>query len=120
MRKFFKSKTSGGVRSLFYAKLWDCHHPSEYGATPLAAIETTKVPSLGPLDWRDIFRHAGGSIDSTPTEAGARTAAATNSNHGSPPRIDPRILPPKVPKPRDTYVPDLHIDSIKVTTRDFR
>jgi error-prone DNA polymerase len=40
-------------------------------------------------------------------------------HHGSP-GIDPRSLPPKVPKPRDIYVPDLHIDSIKVKTRDFR
>jgi error-prone DNA polymerase len=37
-------------------------------------------------------------------------------HHGSP-RVDPRSLPPK---PRDMYVPDLHIDSIKVKTRDFR
>jgi len=37
-------------------------------------------------------------------------------HHGSP-GIDPRSLPPK---PRDIYVPDLHIDSIKVKTRDFR
>jgi error-prone DNA polymerase len=36
-------------------------------------------------------------------------------HHGSP-GIDPRSLPPK---PRDIYVPDLHIDSIKVKTRDF-
>jgi error-prone DNA polymerase len=34
-------------------------------------------------------------------------------HHGSP-GIDPRSLPPKGPKPRDIYVPDLHIDSIKV------
>jgi error-prone DNA polymerase len=37
-------------------------------------------------------------------------------HHGSP-GVDPRSLPPK---PRDIYVPDLHIDSIKVKTRDFR
>ena len=37
-------------------------------------------------------------------------------HHGSP-GIDPRSLPPK---PRDIYVPDLHIDSIRVKTRDFR
>jgi error-prone DNA polymerase len=37
-------------------------------------------------------------------------------HHGSP-EIDPRSLPAK---PRDIYVPDLHIDSIKVKTRDFR
>jgi error-prone DNA polymerase len=40
-------------------------------------------------------------------------------HHGSP-GIDPRSLPPKGPKPRDIYVADLHIDSIKVKTRDFR
>jgi error-prone DNA polymerase len=40
-------------------------------------------------------------------------------HHGSP-GIDPRSLPAKGPKPRDIYVPDLHIDSIKVKTRDFR
>jgi error-prone DNA polymerase len=34
--------------------------------------------------------------------------------------IDQRSLPPKGPKPRDIYVPDLHIDSIKVKTRDFK
>ena len=39
-------------------------------------------------------------------------------HHGSP-GIDPRSLPPKVPKP-DIYIPDLHIGSIKVKTRDFR
>jgi hypothetical protein len=40
-------------------------------------------------------------------------------HHGSP-GIDPRSLPSKGPKPRDIYVPDLHIDTIKVKTRDFR
>jgi Autoinducer binding domain len=45
MRKFFKLQTSGRVRSLFCAKPWDCRHPSECAATPLATIETTKVPS---------------------------------------------------------------------------
>jgi error-prone DNA polymerase len=40
-------------------------------------------------------------------------------HHGSP-GIDPLSLPPKEPQPRDIYVPDLHIDSIKVKTRDFR
>jgi error-prone DNA polymerase len=39
-------------------------------------------------------------------------------HHGIP-GIDPRSLP-KGPKPRAIYVPDLHIDSIKVKTRDFR
>jgi error-prone DNA polymerase len=40
-------------------------------------------------------------------------------HHGSP-GIDPRSLPSKGPKARDIYVPDLHNDSIKVKTRDFR
>jgi error-prone DNA polymerase len=40
-------------------------------------------------------------------------------HHGSP-GIDPRSLPPKGAKPRDIYVPNLHIDTIKVRTRDFR
>jgi error-prone DNA polymerase len=40
-------------------------------------------------------------------------------HHGSP-GIDPRSLPPKVPKSRDIYLPDLRIDTIKVKTRDFR
>ena len=33
---------------------------------------------------------------------------------------DPRDLPPKGLRTRDIYVRDLHIDSIKVRTRDFR
>jgi error-prone DNA polymerase len=37
--------------------------------------------------------------------------------HHSSPGADPRSRPPK---PRDIYIPDLHIDSIKVKTRDFR
>jgi error-prone DNA polymerase len=40
-------------------------------------------------------------------------------HHGSP-GIDPRSLPPKGLRTRDIYIPDLHIDSIKVMTRDFR
>jgi error-prone DNA polymerase len=40
-------------------------------------------------------------------------------HHGSP-GVDPRSLPAKGPKPRDIYIPDLHIESIKVRTRDFR
>jgi error-prone DNA polymerase len=33
---------------------------------------------------------------------------------------DPRELPPKGFRPRDIYIPDLHIDAIRVKTRDFR
>jgi error-prone DNA polymerase len=40
--------------------------------------------------------------------------------HRGSPGIDQRSLPPKGPKPRDICAPDLHIDSIKVKTRDFR
>ncbi|TPJ37173.1 error-prone DNA polymerase [Mesorhizobium sp. B2-8-3] len=39
-------------------------------------------------------------------------------NGGSAP--DPRELPPKGLRSRDIYIPDLHIDNIKVKTRDFR
>jgi error-prone DNA polymerase len=46
--------------------------------------------------------------------AAARTRRRIH--HGSP-GIDQRSLPPK---PRDIYVPDLHIDSIKVKTQDYR
>jgi error-prone DNA polymerase len=34
--------------------------------------------------------------------------------------LDPRSLPPKGLRTRDIYIPELHIDSIKVKTRDFR
>ena len=40
-------------------------------------------------------------------------------HHGSP-TPDPRGSPPKVLRTRDIYIPDLHIDAIKVKTRDFR
>jgi error-prone DNA polymerase len=33
---------------------------------------------------------------------------------------DQRDLPPRVLRTRDIYIPDLHIDAIKVKTRDFR
>jgi error-prone DNA polymerase len=41
---------------------------------------------------------------------------ADHSRHGSP---DPRELPPKMLKPRDIYIPDLHIDRIAVKSRNF-
>lgn len=40
-------------------------------------------------------------------------------HHGSP-TPDPRDLPPKGLRTRDIYVPDLHLDTIKVKTRGFR
>lgn len=40
-------------------------------------------------------------------------------HHGSS-TPDPRELPPKGMRTRDIYIPDLHIDTIKVKTRDFR
>lgn len=40
-------------------------------------------------------------------------------HHGSS-EPDPRGQPLKGVKPRDIYIPDLHIDSIKVKPRDFR
>jgi error-prone DNA polymerase len=35
-------------------------------------------------------------------------------------RPDPRDRPPRGVKARDIYVPDLHIDTLKTKTRDFR
>ncbi|MDR6831009.1 error-prone DNA polymerase [Bosea robiniae] len=40
-------------------------------------------------------------------------------HHGSP-TPDPRDHPPKGMRTRDIYIPDLHIDTIKVKARDFR
>ena len=40
-------------------------------------------------------------------------------HHGSP-GADARSLPPRVVKVRDVYVPDLHIDTLKLKPRDFR
>ena len=40
-------------------------------------------------------------------------------HHGSP-GTDSRDRPPRTVKPRDIYVPDLHIDTLKVKARDFR
>ncbi|WP_299360380.1 error-prone DNA polymerase [uncultured Paracoccus sp.] len=40
-------------------------------------------------------------------------------SHGTP-TPDPRSQPPKGPRPRDMYIPDLHLDTIRVRTRDFR
>jgi error-prone DNA polymerase len=33
---------------------------------------------------------------------------------------DPRELPPKGLRTRDIYIPDLHIDTLRVKPRDFR
>ena len=40
-------------------------------------------------------------------------------HHGSPGH-DPRDQPPRGAKPRDIYVPDLHLDTIKAKARNFR
>jgi error-prone DNA polymerase len=42
-----------------------------------------------------------------------------NFHHGSS-TPDPRELPPKGLRTRDIYIPDLHIDAIRVKTRDFK
>ena len=40
--------------------------------------------------------------------------------HSGSPTPDPRDLPPKGLRTRDIYIRDLHLDTIKVRTRDFR
>jgi error-prone DNA polymerase len=41
---------------------------------------------------------------------------ADHTHHGGP---DPRDLPPKGLRTRDIYIPDLHLDTIKVKSRNF-
>jgi error-prone DNA polymerase len=56
-------------------------------------------------------------------QPGRGFSAATWSRRQVPssqPGLDPRTLPPKGPKARDIYIPDLHIDTIKAKPRDFR
>ena len=40
--------------------------------------------------------------------------------HHGPPSPDPRDQPPRATRTRDIYIPDLHIDTIKVKARNFR
>ena len=40
--------------------------------------------------------------------------------HNGSPVSDPRSQAPRITKPRDIYVPDNHIDSLKLKARDFR
>ncbi|MAU97735.1 MAG: error-prone DNA polymerase [Fulvimarina sp.] len=40
--------------------------------------------------------------------------------HHGPPSPDPRDAPPRAVRTRDIYIPDLHIDSIRVKARNFR
>ena len=40
--------------------------------------------------------------------------------HHGPPSPDPRDAPPRAMRTRDIYIPDLHIDTIKVKPRNFR
>jgi len=44
------------------------------------------------------------------------SSRADHSRHGGP---DPRDLPPKGLRARDIYIPDLHLDTIKVKSRNF-
>jgi error-prone DNA polymerase len=46
------------------------------------------------------------------------TAAVTNSMQAA--RPDPRGLPPRGFPTRDIFIPDLHIDRLRVNPRDFR
>jgi error-prone DNA polymerase len=39
-------------------------------------------------------------------------------HHGSP-GLDPRSLPPKGQEAREIYIPDLHIETMKMKTWDF-
>ena len=65
-------------------------------------------------------------VDPTTASVGAREEAfpvphrrGDQVRHGGS-GPDPRETPPRGLRTRDIYIPDLHIDSIKVKTRDFR
>lgn len=64
---------------------------------------TSELASLGE---RDTFR--------VPTGRGDEFA------HSSPGSPDSRERPPVGVKPRDIFVPDLHIDTLKVKARNFQ
>jgi error-prone DNA polymerase len=66
------------------------------------------------LDLSDLLRSVGDREEPFPLQPGRGDEA----RHGS--RPDPREAPPLGRKPRDIFVPDLHLDSIKLKTRDFR
>jgi error-prone DNA polymerase len=66
------------------------------------------------LDLSDLLRSVGDRKEAFPLQHGRGDEA----RHGS--RPDPREALPLGHKPRDIFVPDLHLDSIKLKTRDFR
>jgi error-prone DNA polymerase len=47
-------------------------------------------------------------------------AARGDESRGGGSGPDSRIPKPEMPKPRDMYVPDLHIDTLKLKSRNFR
>jgi error-prone DNA polymerase len=65
------------------------------------------------LDLSDLLRSVGDREEAFPLQHGRGDEA----KHGS--RPDPREAP-LGRKPRDIFIPDLHLDSIKLKTRDFR
>ncbi|WP_262028556.1 error-prone DNA polymerase [Microvirga sp. Mcv34] len=66
------------------------------------------------LDLSDLLRSVGDREEPFPLRHGR----GDEVKHGS--RPDPQKAPVLEPKPRDIYVPDLRLSSIKVKTRDFR
>jgi error-prone DNA polymerase len=66
------------------------------------------------LDLSDLLRSVGDREEPFPLQHGRGDEA----RHGS--RPDSREAPPLGRKPRDIFVPDLSLESIKVKTRDFR
>jgi error-prone DNA polymerase len=66
------------------------------------------------LDLSGLLRTVGDREEPFPLQHGRGDEA----KHGS--RPDPREAPALGRKPRDIFVPDLSLDSIKLKTRDFR
>jgi error-prone DNA polymerase len=66
-------------------------------------------------DLSDVLASVGGRDTALPMPHGR----GDEVHHGSP-GLDPRSLPPKGLAAHGVHIPDLHIDTIKVKTRDFR
>lgn len=67
-------------------------------------------------DLSDELASVGQRDEAFPLPYGRGDEARTGGTAGP----DRRTSPPKLPQPRDIYVRDLHIDSIKVKSRDFK
>ena len=139
----FPESHAASFALIAYASSWlKCHHPDVFcaallNAQPMGFYAPAQIVrdarDHGGVDVRPVCVNAS-RFDCTlePTEEGDRFAVrlglrtfplphghGDELNHGSP-GLDPRSLPPKGLEVRDVHFPDLHIDTIKMKTREFR